>query len=203
MLIKIFTLKFSEVLEGFDDQELRGFLAGKQIISVCERFFIKDNVPYWTIMLRYKSDADIAYSEGKEEQRDARKDEYRSLLDENSMPIFNLLRDWRNKQAKDEGVPPYILFTNRQIAEIASKSPENLNQLAAIEGVGKNKLEKYGKEVLAVGSLKKQEGPEDKTKKDSAHAPEKAKTGQGAPQMNDTPLWDSDEKKKPEASREP
>jgi hypothetical protein len=47
MLIKIFTLKFSEAIGGFDDEKLRTFMADKEIVSMKERFFIKDNVPYW------------------------------------------------------------------------------------------------------------------------------------------------------------
>jgi len=53
-----------------------------------------------------------------------------------------LLREWRNEKAKKAGSPPYILFTNIQLAEIAGKYPETLTQLASVEGVGRAKIKK-------------------------------------------------------------
>ncbi len=79
-----------------------------------------------------------------------KKDDYRALLNEQSTPLFNFLREWRNQRAMEKGQPPYILFTNKQLAQLAAKAPTSLNRLAQIEGVGKTKLELYGKEVLGI-----------------------------------------------------
>src|SRR3990170_4864186 len=46
--IKIFTLRFSDATEGFDDDSIRAFMADKEIVSLKEQFFFKDTVPYWS-----------------------------------------------------------------------------------------------------------------------------------------------------------
>jgi superfamily II DNA helicase RecQ len=62
----------------------------------------------------------------------------------------NALRDWRSERSKREGVPPYVICTNRQFAAMVKARPQSLATLAEIEGVGKAKLEKYGRDLLAI-----------------------------------------------------
>ncbi len=59
--------------------------------------------------------------------------------------IFNQLREIRRELAKSEGVPPYIIFSDKSLKEIASYLPSNKAEFMAINGVGEMKLEKYGK----------------------------------------------------------
>jgi len=66
------------------------------------------------------------------------------------MGVFNLLREWRAKRSREEGVPPYILFTNKQLAEIVKKRPDSLSELEKIDGVGSQKIEKYGSDVVKI-----------------------------------------------------
>jgi superfamily II DNA helicase RecQ len=47
-------------------------------------------------------------------------------------------------------VPAFVVFSNRALAEIASNRPGSLVELAQVRGVGPQKLERYGEEVLAV-----------------------------------------------------
>ena len=53
--VKLFAMRFCDEIDGFDDEPLRAFMAGKEIVSLEEQFFFKDNVPYWSVMLMYKS----------------------------------------------------------------------------------------------------------------------------------------------------
>ena len=52
--------------------------------------------------------------------------------------------------SKKEGIPPYIICNNVQLARIVVKRPSSLNALQEIEGIGKSKIEKYGKEILQI-----------------------------------------------------
>ncbi|GAB3807311.1 DNA helicase RecQ [Humibacter antri] len=71
-------------------------------------------------------------------------------LPEAAHPLFETLRAWRTEQAKDEGVPAYIVFGDATLRGIASARPSTLAELAQISGVGAKKLETYGEDVLAV-----------------------------------------------------
>lgn len=61
---------------------------------------------------------------------------------------FEALRAWRRDRASEQHVPPYVIFQDRTLLEIAHAEPGDLNSLGAISGVGQSKLDRYGKGVL-------------------------------------------------------
>ncbi len=63
-------------------------------------------------------------------------------------PLFNALREARRKIAAEAGVPPYVIFHNSTLREIAATMPRNLAELAEVQGVGAIKLERYGQAML-------------------------------------------------------
>ena len=68
---------------------------------------------------------------------------------EDMPPAFGVLRTWRLERAKADEVPPYVVFHNSTLAEIAERQPRTLAELARVPGVGPAKLERYGADVLA------------------------------------------------------
>jgi DNA helicase-2/ATP-dependent DNA helicase PcrA len=64
-------------------------------------------------------------------------------------PIYRALKAWRLTRARLDGVPAYVVFHDRTLAEIATRRPLTVAELAGVSGVGPAKLERYGKEVLA------------------------------------------------------
>ncbi len=63
-------------------------------------------------------------------------------------PLGERLRAWRLERAREDGVPPYVVFHDRVLHEIAAARPGSLGELAGIAGVGPAKLERYGDAVL-------------------------------------------------------
>ncbi len=66
--------------------------------------------------------------------------------------VFEALRGWRAIQAKAQGVPPYLIFHDTVLREIAAVRPESLEELGQIKGVGTSKLQRYGSRVLSIVS---------------------------------------------------
>lgn len=64
--------------------------------------------------------------------------------------LFNLLRDLRKSLAEEHSVPPYVIFHDSTLMEMAQKRPTTLAELSHISGVGDKKLEQYGAEFAAV-----------------------------------------------------
>ena len=62
---------------------------------------------------------------------------------------FETLRAWRRDRAAEQRVPPYVIFQDRTLLEIALAEPGDLERLGHISGVGQTKLDRYGKGVLA------------------------------------------------------
>ena len=63
-------------------------------------------------------------------------------------PVFERLRAWRGATAKEQGVPAYVIFHDATLREIAVLAPSTLAELGTVNGVGENKLAKYGDQVL-------------------------------------------------------
>ena len=65
-------------------------------------------------------------------------------------PLWYLLKDKRTELARDQGVPPYLIFHDSTLLEFLNRRPTNLSQMANISGVGQAKLERYGEAFLQV-----------------------------------------------------
>jgi ATP-dependent DNA helicase RecQ len=65
-----------------------------------------------------------------------------------SQALFDALRSWRAGEAKSQAVPPYVIFHDATLREIAAVRPASLDELGQIKGVGASKLQRYGGRVL-------------------------------------------------------
>ena len=64
-------------------------------------------------------------------------------------PLFEALREARRTLAAEAGVPPYVIFHDSTLREIAAVRPATLGELAEVNGVGRTKLDRYGDAMLA------------------------------------------------------
>ncbi len=62
--------------------------------------------------------------------------------------LFTLLKEQRLKVSKEKGIPPYVIFSEPSLEEMATQYPINLEELAHIGGVGRNKAMKFGQSFL-------------------------------------------------------
>jgi ATP-dependent DNA helicase RecQ len=62
--------------------------------------------------------------------------------------LMGMLRDLRKKQAKKLGVPPFVIFQDPSLEDMALKYPITMDELINIHGVGEGKAKKYGAEFL-------------------------------------------------------
>ena len=63
-------------------------------------------------------------------------------------PLFEALRALRRELASEAGVPPYVIFHDAVLRDMATQRPANSSQLGTINGVGARKLEAYGDAFL-------------------------------------------------------
>ncbi|WP_306943579.1 DNA helicase RecQ [Streptomyces phaeochromogenes] len=75
------------------------------------------------------------------------------------LPAFEALRAWRAGQAKEQGVPAYVIFHDATLREIATVWPASVAELGGISGIGEKKLVTYGEGVIGVlASLERPSG---------------------------------------------
>ncbi|HWI86751.1 MAG TPA: DNA helicase RecQ [Sphingomonas sp.] len=68
-------------------------------------------------------------------------------------PLFDALRECRRDLAKAQGVPPYVIFHDATLREMAAVRPRDRHALGEISGVGARKLDAYGDAFLGIISL--------------------------------------------------
>jgi ATP-dependent DNA helicase RecQ len=108
-------------------------------ISPAGRQFLRDKPP---LSLR-------ALKKAKGERKAAR-EQAREALPATDRALFEKLRAKRLELAKAESVPPYVIFHDKTLAEMAARSPRSLAELASIPGVGAVKLARFGLTFLDV-----------------------------------------------------
>ena len=58
------------------------------------------------------------------------------------------LRRWRRARATRDGVPAYVVFSDKTLEFIASMRPRNLEELLAVPGIGPARGSRYGDDIL-------------------------------------------------------
>ncbi len=71
-------------------------------------------------------------------------------LDPHARELFEALRQHRMEVAREAGVPPYVVASDRTLRDIANLRPRNADELALAHGIGPAKLERFGPGLLAV-----------------------------------------------------
>lgn len=155
MLIKVFTITFDSLTGEFNESPIREFLKDKEIISVSDYLFVRNEIPYLTLVVKYYPYRPEAHPDSQS----AGESNWKEIVGEADMGLFNLLRDWRSTRCKKDGVPPYIVLTNKQLAAITKLRPQSVAELSKIEGIGSKKIERYAVEILNVTKLPDTGGP--------------------------------------------
>jgi ATP-dependent DNA helicase RecQ len=90
-----------------------------------------------------------AFKKATRERKGARR-ETRDALPAADHALFEKLRARRLELARAQQVPPYVIFHDRTLADMAARRPRSLAALAATPGVGEAKLARYGEAFLEV-----------------------------------------------------
>ena len=77
-----------------------------------------------------------------------RRDVEDPTVDAADAALFAALRAWRRDRASEQHVPPYVIFHDATLADIARKRPKNSEDLKDVSGIGQGKLQRYGAAVL-------------------------------------------------------
>jgi len=139
MPIRIFTLSAFD--PGLD--ELNDFLRSHKIVHVDQQFFHTGQGAYWSFCVTYLGQA----GSGQYDRSRPRID-YKEVLNAEDFREFEVLRRIRRDLAQSDGVPPYTVFTNAELAEMVRLKVSSPADLEKISGVGQAKVEKYGKPLL-------------------------------------------------------
>ena len=71
-------------------------------------------------------------------------------LDPAAQTLWAMLRAWRLEEARRQELPPYVIFHDTTLIEVARRRPASLEALTDIPGIGRSKLERYGAALIAI-----------------------------------------------------
>jgi ATP-dependent DNA helicase RecQ len=84
----------------------------------------------------------------REEKKAVRQKDIDGVTWYESKDLFKKLKELRRRMASERGVPPYVVFSDKTLREMAAIKPESTEELLGVTGVGDYKLEHFGREFL-------------------------------------------------------
>lgn len=135
---------FGEATSGFED-ELNAFLRGHRVLSVHRELVSREEQSFWCFSVEFLESKGGA--DGVAGYRGNRPD-YRELLPPEEFARFRIMRDARKQLAEADGVPPYAILLDANLAELAKLPVVDEAALRKIKGFGEKKLARWGRRFL-------------------------------------------------------
>lgn len=133
-------------------EDLNRFLRTHRVLTVHREFVAQGDNSFWALAVEYLEGPAPSSPGGHGATRAENKKriDYKEVLSPADFALFAKLREWRKATAEKEGIPVYAIFTNEQLATIATSRPTSAAQLREAEGIGEAKAGKYGAGALEV-----------------------------------------------------
>lgn len=140
----------------------------KRIINymLTEGLLLQTNDKYMLLKISHEADAvlhgdrtvimKIAQAEPEKEKESAAKSRSSAkarrsdTLNSRGLELFEQLRELRTTIAREEGMPPYIIFADKSLVDMCIKVPLNKSDMLKVSGVGENKYARYGERFLDI-----------------------------------------------------
>ncbi len=123
------------ILKGMNAKEIAHFIE----FCIAEKLLAVSNGQFPTIYMTEQG-KEVLMGNRKVLRRSA--PVVKAISDED--PLFEHLREIRKEISSNEGVPPYVVFSDKTLKELSARRPITPEEFLEISGVGANKLEKYG-----------------------------------------------------------
>jgi ATP-dependent DNA helicase RecQ len=127
------------VAGGFLESDMEAY--GGLKLTAAARPVLKGEQEVWL-----RRDAEPARRKTSKAERSARAKE--AFAGANDDPLWQTLKAKRLELAREQGVPPYVIFHDSTLLEIMNQRPQTLDEMGRISGVGQAKLAKYGDAFL-------------------------------------------------------
>ncbi len=140
MAFKIITIPFDNKIKEFKNEIIEKEIGNKNILNYKVELINIENEFFWTFFIEYKNLDGI--------------DEIKLLnnkkLTEAEEVLLSKLKEWRRTEAKEKGIPSYVVAKNEHLFEIIKNKPKTLKELKNINGIGDKKVKDYGEKILEI-----------------------------------------------------
>lgn len=148
MQVRLFTLP---AFAGNDvTEELNHFLRTVRVLEIQKEFVNSASGQYWVFCVTYLPMAGAVAGNVATQSERREKVDYKNVLSESEFEHFSALRKIRKQLAEEDAVPPFAVFTDAELAELARKEVLSPDAMRSINGIGKRKIEKYGVKMCEI-----------------------------------------------------
>ena len=138
--------------DAADEEALNRFLRGHQVLEVRQEFVADGVNSVWCIAVRYAQTR-----EGTDARSRRRSIDYKDVLEPEAFARFVELRNRRKVIADAESLPAFAVFTDKELAGIAELKDPKPEDLKAVKGIAKKRVERYGVRILTETQEKEDE----------------------------------------------
>ncbi len=131
-----------------ETERLNNFLRDNPIHSIERQFVAEGNNSFWSICVVTLSQKAIGAKSQRSSSEKYSKIDYQEILSPEHFTIFTSLREFRNKIAKEHGIPAYAVFTNEQLGRISQLENIDYKSIAKMKGIAGKRLEIYTVRLL-------------------------------------------------------
>lgn len=71
-----------------------------------------------------------------------------TYFDDYNVEVYDKLKELRTKIASENGIPPYIVFSDKTLKDLSVKQPQNKEEMLEVHGIGEVKFDRYGEAFL-------------------------------------------------------
>lgn len=147
MQVKLFMLPAFAGNDSVD--ELNCFLRSVKVLEIQKEFVNSVSGQFWAFCITYLPVTGVVGNNSANAER-REKIDYKNVLSEVEFERFSLLRKIRKQLAEEDAVPPFAVFTDAELAELAHAELLTPSVMLGITGIGKKKVEKYGNKMCEV-----------------------------------------------------
>lgn len=152
MQFKIFTIPVENSEPHVE--EMNHFLRANKVVDVKKESVMSNGSCYWTFCVTFIP------STVSHEKTPKQKVDYKNVLSPDVFNKFAIMRKIRKEIADNEGIPPYVIFTDAELSQIAELDEVTPKAMERINGIGGRRVEKYGERICETLKLLMDEGDE-------------------------------------------
>ncbi|MCB9035895.1 MAG: HRDC domain-containing protein [Lewinellaceae bacterium] len=120
------------------NEDLNAFLRGRKILEVEQQLVDKPGGACWTFCIRY-----VEQKAGQQSNTARQRKDYKQILSKEAFDRFSRYRVIRKQVSEKDGVPPFAVFSDKELAGLAELEKLTPASMKTVKGIGDRKVEKY------------------------------------------------------------
>ena len=144
--VKFFKIRLGPSVLKADESYLNEFLANVKLRKTVPALVQTAREVFWSVYVEFEVEPEPPADKRRASPRSGAE----PPLSVEQTRLYDALKAWRTKKAAELSLPSFIIFHNKHLRAMAVAPPRSLADLAAIPGIGREKAERFGPEVLRI-----------------------------------------------------